>query len=52
MSGETDDRAEMDRIRDRVRSAETVEERREAMLAFVDRDMERHAKTYEALAGE
>lgn len=52
MAETTDDRTELDRLRERVRTAETSEERREAMLAFVERDMERHAETYEALARE
>ena len=52
MSETTDDRAELERLRERVRSAETREERREAIEAIVDRDMDRHAETYEKLAKE
>ena len=52
MSETTDDRAELERLRERVQTAETPEERREAMLALVDRDMDRHRETYEKLARE
>lgn len=52
MSETTDDRAEIDRLRESVQSAETPEERRAAVEAIVDRDMERHAETYEKLAYE
>ena len=52
MSETTDDRTEINRLRERVQSAETPEERREAVEAIVDRDMEQHAETYEKLAHE
>ena len=52
MSETTDDCVEIDRLRERVRSAETPEERRAAVKAIVDRDMDRHAETYEKLARE
>lgn len=52
MSHRIDDRAELERPRERLLAAERPEERRAAIRAIVDRDMGRHGEMYEKLARE
>lgn len=48
----TDYETERARLRERARTAESPEERREAILRLVAIDRERHAEIYEKLARE
>ena len=52
MSEVTDDRAERERLVERIRTAETPEERREAVQALAKRNINRQRETYEKLAHE
>ena len=52
MSEATDDRAEREALVERIRAAETLEERREAVQALAKRNIDRQRETYEKLAHE
>lgn len=52
MAESADDSAERERLVERIRSAKTPEERREAVRALAKRNIDRHRETYEKLANE
>ena len=52
MTDKTDGRPKGVRLADEIKTAETPEERREAVYAWVDYEIERNRETYDKLAKE
>lgn len=52
MSETANERAERERLVERIRTAETPEERREAVQALARRNIDRQRETYDKLAKE